>query len=147
VNPSVFRPILLIATLMVTVSSPAQQISCPNVLPETVQSAKSVPDGWLARNSNLKHVLNGVQINFGDPQNASDGAIYDTRKLQLEANGVELETLIWEITKISNVYLVCTYFGTNVVLTRNVAGMSRCKAVIAHRRNTVNTEIRSAICE
>src|SRR3974390_701951 len=95
VNPSVFRPILLIATLMVTVSSPAQQISCPNVLPETVQSAKSVPDGWLARNSNLKHVLNGVQINFGDPQNASDGAIYDTRKLQLEANGVELETLIW----------------------------------------------------
>jgi hypothetical protein len=138
--------VLLLSGVAAAAPSHGGEISCPTMLQSTVQSATSVPAGWAARNSSLKHTLNGVRINFGDPKNGTDGAIYDERSVAQGADGVAVETLIWNLAPLHDPYLVCSYFGTDVILVRSLAGLSRCKVVDARERGAARADIRSATC-
>jgi hypothetical protein len=126
--------------------SGGNELSCPKNLQATVQSGAPIPAGWLARNSSLKHTLNGVRINLGDPQTATDAAIYDSRSTAQEAGEVEVETLTWNLSQLRDAFIVCSYFGTNVILTRSLAGFSQCKVVNAYRRGSGRVDVRSAVC-
>jgi len=124
----------------------AEAISCPRVLPSTEQAMKSIPPGWGAVQTTVKHVLIGVRINLGDPRNGNDGAIYDLRTLKRGAAGEEVETLVWDVKGLNDPYLVCTYFGTSIALTRAVASFSRCEAMSVRGVSSSQFQIRLASC-
>lgn len=94
----------------------------------------------------LQHALNGIRVNFGPLQGAADGAIYDRRTLKKGESGEEIETLSWDLRGLHDPYLVCSYFGTSVVLTRSLAGLSRCEAVSVRTSGITRFQVRSASC-
>jgi hypothetical protein len=136
----------VVVSLTAMRASSGNELSCPHNLQATVQSGTPIPAGWVARNSNLKHSLNGVRINLGDPQGANNGAIYDTRLTAREAGEVEVETLTWNLTQFKDAFIVCSYFGTNVILARSLVGFTQCTVVDTHRRGSGRVEVRSAVC-
>lgn len=134
--------LICVAGLAAFTDSGARELSCPRVLATIVQTATGIPLGWKAEQAGLKHILIGVRINFGDPSAGDDGAIYDQRTVKSGGGGAQIETLTWDLTGLHDPYLVCAYFGTSVVLTRSLAGLSRCQVVSV----LGGSRIRSATC-
>jgi hypothetical protein len=143
IRPALSVPLLLIACISICC---AEEISCPSTLGATTQSINSVPNGWSAQHTALKHALNGIRVNLGPLQSAADGAIYDRRTVARSELGEETETLSWDLHGLHDPYLLCSYFGTSVVLTRSLAGFSKCDAISVRSSATARFDIRSTSC-
>jgi hypothetical protein len=141
---------LCVALLLTWIASfsdcSAGEISCPSMLDATTQTIGAVPNGWSAQQTTLKHALNGIRVNFGPLQSAADGAIYDRRTMKKGESGEEIETLSWELHGLHDPYLICSYFGTSVVLTRSLAGLSRCEAISVRGNGMARFQMRSTSC-
>jgi hypothetical protein len=116
------------------------------MLDATTQTIGAVPNGWSAQQTPLQHTLIEFRINFGHPRSAADGAIYDRRTMKKGDSGEEIETLSWDLNGMQDPYILCGYFGTSVVLTRSLAGFSRCEAISVRTSATARFQIRSTSC-
>jgi hypothetical protein len=89
--------------------------------------------------------LIAFRINYGDPK-TSDGAIYDRRTVKKNKSGEEVETLFWNLSGMQDPYLICGYFATSMILTRSLAGLSKCEATSIKGPNLGEFEIKVTLC-
>jgi hypothetical protein len=118
---------------------------CPLTLEKIEQKLLSPIEGWEARQTYSKHILNGIGISFGDPK-LSDAAIYDDVKTSRTKSGDELEVLVWDLNDVNDPYITCTYSSTNIHLIRSLKGLSKCEVKSVKKRGFNRYEIESAKC-
>jgi hypothetical protein len=124
----------------------AQEVVCPTRI--EINDLLSPPpkfDGWEVKRSDAKQILDGFQINFGDPK-VSDGAIYDDVKIIKSASkGVE-KIYIWNLKNIKNPYAICEYTFTSFNLVATVEKLSRCELHTIQKHPESKERIISAKC-
>lgn len=130
----------------VPIASAAADVSCPKVLPETIQTVVVELPGWMAQQYSTKHILTSFRVNLGN-SGASNGAIYDNRLLTKDPFGEERETLSWNLLTLVEPYIICGYSGTSIVLTRGVTGFSSCQVTNQKKRTAPRFELISASCQ
>jgi hypothetical protein len=134
---------IMIATSM---SVKAQEIVCPvSVDTNDLEQPSSKFDGWTVTRLHAKQILNGFEVNFGDPK-ISDGAIYDdVQTIKSSTKGVE-KIYIWNLKTVKDPYVTCLYTFTSFGLIRKAANLSKCEMQTLQKHPEGKERIISARC-
>jgi hypothetical protein len=123
----------------------AEPIFCPAAISSTTQNTTDANTGWKAQRDPLKHVLVGFRLTYGDPEKA-EGAIFDKRTLQPGNVGNQVERLTWIVDPKVEMFAICSYFGTDIVLTKSLFSLTTCSLVSERKSGARVFQIKEASC-
>jgi len=106
--------------LVFCAATPAADLHCPDTISVKQTLVKSVP-GWRESPSDLPIRFAGVTF-FDGPPGQKASLVYDS-----ESTVKGKQIAVWKFDARSQIWLACSYSGSNIVLSRALAkGTSKC---------------------